>query len=400
MGNEVLNIDAFRGQAPAAAFRSTLNAMEESLADGIGQSYGVVHYKGKVWSLNYRGERKNFVRPDDGTPSTYIDVIILRQARQKSKSFYQQYDQNQSEGQRPLCSSLDGVAPDPDSMQKQAPACALCPRNEWKTNPVTGRKGRECSDYKRLAVLLLPTQTQAMFGTPLLEPVFLRVPAGSLNDLAIMGETMQKQGWHYASFITRVSFDPNEAHPKMIFRPLQALTDAEAPVVLPLREDTIAKRITGEDTTANISNGAPAIAPPAQQPVVTTGFVASVPPAQHPVVNGQVQPLAVAPLPQQTAPVYVQPAPQPVQQVQQPAPQPAPQPAAPMQPVNTGFAGLAPQPAVMDGKVIDMIPVQQPLAQQAQVNGGAPQQTVADVGQPEEADAALDARIAGLLKTA
>jgi hypothetical protein len=380
MANDVLNIDAFRGQAPAQAFRSALNVQEESLADGIGQSYYVVHYKGKVWSLSGRGERKNFVRPDDGTPSSYIDVIILRQARQKSKSFYQQYDTNASDGQRPLCSSIDGIVPDADSMQKQATACALCPRNEWKNNPVTGKKGRDCSDYKRLAVLLLPTQTQMMFGQPLMEPVFLRVPAGSLNDLATMGETMKAQGWHFSSFITRISFDPNEAHPKMIFRPLQALTDAEAPVVLPLRDDSIAKRITGEDNTANIAGAAqpPQIAAPSATPVVATGF------------SGAGSTQAPQPQAQQTQPVYVQP-----QMQVQPTPQPTPQP-VPMQPVNTGFAGVVNTGAAQGGKVLDMTP-QQPLAQQVQAGG---QQTVADVGAPEEADELLDQRIAGLLKTA
>lgn len=360
MSNAVVNIDAFRGQQMPAAFRNALNAAEESLADGIGQSYGVIHYKGKVWSLQYRGDRKNFVRPDDGTPSTYIDVIILRQARSKSKSFYQQFDANASDGQRPLCSSIDGVTPDSDSMQRQAQACALCPRNEWKVNPVTGKKQRECSDYKRLAVLLLPTQSQAMFGQPLMEPVFLRVPAGSLNDLATMGETMKAQGWHFSSFITRISFDPNEAHPKMVFRPLQALTDAEAPVVIPLRDDSIAKRITGEDPVANI----PAPVLPTQ-PVVTTGLAQPVVSPQPAVLNG---------VPQQ----------QPIQQqqLQHQAPQPVYAP-----PVATGFAGVMQQG--QGARVIEMAPNPQPQPT-------APVAT-ADVGVPQEADALLDAKIAGLL---
>ena len=69
-----------------------------------------------------------------------------------------------------------------------------------------------------------------------------------------------------------------------------------------------------------------------------------------------------------------------------------------MQPVSTGFAGLAPAVAAVNGKVIDMIPTPAPVAPAQQVVQA--QQTVADVGAPEEADAALDDRIAGLLKTA
>ena len=84
----------FGGTAkPAAAFAAALNSADpESLADGIGSSYGIIGYKGKVWSLRYRGEKHTFTRPDDNSPIGHIDVIILRQARVKSKSYYGKYD--------------------------------------------------------------------------------------------------------------------------------------------------------------------------------------------------------------------------------------------------------------------------------------------------------------------
>ncbi len=243
MGQELQLPDwAKKGQAQAFA---GLAPQADNLAEGIGQSYGVIGYKGKVWSLRSRGERHNIIRPDDGTPSAYIDVIILGSPPNKSKSFYKKFDAATSEGDRPICASIDGVVPDADVTQKQSDSCALCPRNVWKTDAQTGRKGRECTDYKRLAVLILPTQTTPILGSPLMEPVFLRVPPDSLNSLAIMGEGMATQGFHYSSYITRITFDPNKAHPCMVFRPLQGLTDGEAPVILDLRKDPIVGRITG-----------------------------------------------------------------------------------------------------------------------------------------------------------
>lgn len=259
----------------------------ESLAEGIGSSYGVIGYKGKVWSLRYRGEKKTFLRPDDGTPAGAIDVVILRQAHNKSKSFYEQYDPDQSDGKRPVCSSLNGIIPDADVTQKQAEACALCPRNVWKTD-ANGRKTRDCTDYKRLAVLVMPALTRAMLGEPLMEPVFLRVPPASLDNLAKMGETMAGQGWHFSSFVTRITFDPDQPHPKMIFTPVQPLTDQEAPAILALRNDVQAERITGEDQSGagqrpllSTVQPAPQIAPapvqpspqPAPAPARTTGFL-------------------------------------------------------------------------------------------------------------------------------
>jgi hypothetical protein len=79
-----------------------LNPQEENLSDGIGSSYGVLNYKGKVWSLRHRGEKKTFVRPDDGQPTGYIDVVILHQAKVKSKSYFKAYDPGgTSEGRAP-----------------------------------------------------------------------------------------------------------------------------------------------------------------------------------------------------------------------------------------------------------------------------------------------------------
>jgi len=242
-----INLDAFKGQAPSTAFAGAKDA--GSLADGIGSSYGVIGYRGKVWSLRYRGETHVFNRKDDGSPINYIDVVFLRDPGVKSKSYYAEgFNEGSSSGKRPTCASLNGIVPDADVQQKQSDTCALCPQNVWKKD-VSGRNVRGCSDYKQLAVLVLPQQTQDAMGVALNEPVFLRIPPASLNDLARVGEAMEKQGWHYFTFVTRISFAPNVAYPQFVFKPHQKLTDQEAEIVLQLREDPLAKRITGEEKT-------------------------------------------------------------------------------------------------------------------------------------------------------
>lgn len=240
----------------SAAFKAAFGAApQESLSEGIGAGYGVLSYKGKVWSLRYKGQNYIFNRQDDGTPSPYIDVIIVRQAKNKSKSYYAKYDPN-SAGERPICSSLDGIVPDADAAQKQAPNCATCPRNAWYTNS-EGRKTRDCTDYKRLAVLLMPDVTKRMLGTELHEPVFLRIPPASLTDLGTYGDMMEEMGYHYCSLVTRISFDPTQPHPKMVFKGISQLSDAEAPFVLAAREEGQTLRITGEDKVSSIRGAAP-----------------------------------------------------------------------------------------------------------------------------------------------
>jgi hypothetical protein len=277
-------------------------------------------------------------------------VIILRQGHTKSKSYYKSkadgggYDPDASEGKRPICASLDGITPDADVLEKQSEHCAICPRNVWTTS-ADGRKGRECTDYKRLAVLLSPALSARVLGAPLLEPAFLRVPPASLDGLAKFGEIAAGEGWHYSTFVTRISFDPDQPHPKFMFRKLVPLTDAEAPVVLPMREDALALRITGEDQHTEAVSRLETVKAPAQ--------LEKPKPAQKP----------------------------------KPKPEPAPEvPDTGFQVLNGGNKAAERATAVPPGE-----------------KGGGPaavsatEQTAEDVGEATESDAALDAKVNALL---
>jgi hypothetical protein len=407
MANDVTNPEAFSMTKPAAAF-AHIDPAAEDLSEGIGSSYGIIGYKGKVWTLRYRGEKYTFTsKMADGSlvTSNSIDVIIVGQAKGKSKSYYAAYDQNQSEGQRPICASLDGVVPDPDVQQKQSETCALCPRNVWKVD-ANGRKGRECSDYKRLAVLILPAQSAVLMGgAPLMESVFLRVPPASLNNLAVMGERMSRQGWAPITYITKISFDSPLPHPQLIFQEVRGLKDAEAAIVLPFYTDPQTLRIIGADQDRKVL--AAPVSPPAAAlpPTAAPAPVAFAPPPAP-----QPAPVAFAPPPApQPAPVAFAPPPAPMvaalptvavtatplaTEIKLPPPN---APATPPQGVrvdeiNTGFASPAsltlaptpgsgpPKPAIITGQVTA------PAAQ-----------TAADTGEAEFSDAALDARIAVLM---
>lgn len=254
MTNEM---EVWENEKPLALFDGVKDEMD--LGGGVSNSYGVIGYRGKVWSLRYNGEINMFLRPDDGTPRGYIDVVILRAAEVKSKSYYPVWEEGTT-GKRPDCASIDGVRPDKDVVNKQAEVCALCPRNQWYTND-KGKKTQDCSDYKRLAVFLLeqvpgtgtdtvPPQWKpyTYAGEPLLEPVFLRIPGGSLRELKAFGDEKAAKGYSPISFITRLSFVPGESYPKFVYQAKAPIRDVElAKIVLTLRDDTVAKRITGEE---------------------------------------------------------------------------------------------------------------------------------------------------------
>lgn len=389
-GTDLMNVSAFKGLAPAAAFAAALDANAESLADGIGSSYGIVGYKGKVWSLRLRGETYLFTRADDGSPAAFLDCIVLRSPGYKSKSFYPPGTfQDGQIGTRPTCAALDGVTPDADILAPQNNACATCTRNVFKLN-AEGRKTRDCSDYKRLSILILPSMTKALLGAPLMEPVFLRVPAASLNDLALLGEGMQAQGFHYSSYITRIGFNPEKPHPQMTFRALQALTDREAPLVLPMREDPVALRITGENETG--VNKQARIAP------VQTAGAATPDPAIEAAKHEAARAAAVAEATRVANAAKAAAA----EAAKQEAARLAALAAAAAAPVDTGLVdtgfgdvGAAPvtaavtngQPAIAAG-LLDAGPAVAPVTTT---------NTVSDTGAPEEADSDLDARVAALL---
>lgn len=381
MAQELINAAAFQGGMDAS-FQAELDASSESLSDGIGGSYGIIKYKGKQWSLVYRGEQFYF-RGADGYGSPFIDVIILQQARIKSKSYFPNYEEGSTEA--PLCASIDGVVPDVGVPQKQAEACALCPRNVWKNSP-DGKKVRECQDYKRIAVLLLPNVSAGLLGQPLLEPVFLRIPGASLQGLALMGDELLKKGVHFSSAVVRIDFDPTMAYPKMRFMAIQKLGPKEAPVVLGLRKDPLALRIIGEGEQRPQLAAPVATAPAPQQQRVETGLtgVIDVPAsANTPPANQTPPPRPQAPPPPATQVAPPPPAPAPAQQAIPPqAPSPPTPAPAPASPVDTGFGGVTQTTP----------PAPPPQAAPATT----PAQT-SDTGQATDADAALDARIAALM---
>ena len=374
--------DWMKTARPSAAFAGV--DPNESLAEGIGAGYPVIGYKGKIWSIRQRGENHIFLRPDDGTPVSYIDVVILRQAKVKAKSYYLpgEFEEQASAGKRPICASIDGVRPDPDAQQKQSLVCATCPKNEWRKDQ-NGKNTRDCADYKRLAVFIIPNQTVRLFGQPLMEPAFLRVPPASLQALAVFGDNMAQQGWPYSSFITRISFDPTKAHPEFLFKAIQMLTDGEAATVVTMRNDLGSQRITGEDEITRREVQYKALGGPTQSGATQLGQQAR---AAAGLSNG------IAPSP---APVPVV-ASQPVQQ------------ALPNPPVSDWGAVPNTKPAAEEPKTVDLPaqgggafgfaappPEPNPNPQPGAMVG----QTAEDVGSAVE-DPDLDAKIAAMLQTA
>jgi hypothetical protein len=71
-----------------------------------------------------------------------------------------------------------------------------------------GSKGFECSNSKRLAVAMV---------NAIDDPMLIRVPGASLKGLTAYADTLAKRGVVYQQVVTKVSFDPQVAHPQLVF---------------------------------------------------------------------------------------------------------------------------------------------------------------------------------------
>jgi hypothetical protein len=347
----------------AVSTRFATAPKENDLSAGVQVGFGLIGYKGKVWSTRYRGTENALMRPDGDGPMNSIEVVILKSSAHVSKIWY---ENGYTEGSNaaPDCFSTNGVTPDMGSKKKQATACALCTKNQWGSRITPqGKQGKACGDSKRLAIVPLPDIANEGLGGPML----LRVPAASLGDLASFGEKMQNMGYPYYSIGVRIAFDAKEAYPKFVFGAIRPLRDDEADLVLKMRDEP--------QVTCILAEGSETEAP--QQALASPASVFEQPPqtVQQPVQQ-PVQTVQAAPAPTST---IVQATPQPT----------AAQPAPTSQATAGDFGGRAvPQQAE---------PAQTAAAAPATQQAAA--QTAPEVA-PSDFEKALDAQLDALLPAA
>ena len=228
---------------------------DTALDAGVTSGYPILRIKGKVWTITRGGADPHvLMRPDGDGPRNSVDLVLLQAAVPISKIFYSQYEEGAAKA--PECYSNNGIVPHPNSTAKQHSNCAECPQNKWGSRITTaGKPGKACRDSKRVAVSPLGDIRNEAFGGPML----LRVPADSLKEFANYAKQMRSMGYPYYAVGTKISFDPNEAYPKLVLTPLPPLNDAQADAVMELRDGFQVKEILSEGS--DMVHATPQIAP-------------------------------------------------------------------------------------------------------------------------------------------
>jgi len=230
------------GQARApAAMRSRLAggvATNRNFADGVRDAFPMLSIKGKVFRIRMDGQETPLIDQQTRQVIPFLDVVLCNASRMISKAFYISGFADDGSFSPPDCWSLDGIKPDPSVANKQNPTCVNCRHNAFGSapsrNPEEGKRGgKACADARRIAVMM-PGQ----LGDPNKEPMtfLMRVPATSLKSLKAYAQMLERQGWEPAACVTRLSFDYNEAYPKLVFNFVDGLNDAEFDQVLKIAE--------------------------------------------------------------------------------------------------------------------------------------------------------------------
>lgn len=246
-----------------------------ALAAGIRPSFASVTFKGKTWGIRYRGNTHQLLARDPNTGQVLgaiptIDVIVIKSATAISKSFYME-KYKEGDFNQPDCWSTNGQVPDPAAPKKQSATCRGCRWDAFGSRTMDdGRKGKACSDNKRVAVVPAGDIKNEIYGGPML----LKLPPSAFNGLSELQAQLLQQGYNYYAVVMRLSFDFNAAFPKIEFTPIRTLNDHEMTEVLALQDDPTVERILSEElfeVSADPNQPAPE-AQQARQPETYTGL--------------------------------------------------------------------------------------------------------------------------------
>ena len=112
-----------------------------------------------------------------------VEMIVLHSVFE-NQMYANKYDANNP--QPPICYALgetdDELAPHADSAKPQATSCAVCPNNDWGSDPGGGR-GKACKNTRRLGIIAAPDAKDAV-NVAKAEVAMAKLPVTSVKNWA------------------------------------------------------------------------------------------------------------------------------------------------------------------------------------------------------------------------
>ena len=281
-------------------------------------SIGSVSLDGKKFTLKYGQNEETLTDPTTKFPLQFFDCVVIAANNAVTKTFYDKPKQPGktaagSDDSKPVCTSLDGVQPEPGVAKPQSQYCKDCRWNRF--NAIPGRVGKPCQDNKRIVVVPAWDIDNEKWGGPML----LRLPPATFAPfdqyMASFKRASQQAGVNILPYrvITRLSFDP-VAQFALNFQRMEFLDEPRMIRAKAWRQDERTERVLHISST-QVDRDAGSEEHAAPPPAAASAQTAA---------DAQAAARAAQQAAYQPAPA---PAPAPVAQAPTPAPAPAPAPA-------------------------------------------------------------------------
>ena len=193
-----------------------------------------------------------------------MNVVIVKAAPKVSRIFYAG-SYVEGETVSPTCWSSDSQRPDEKVKDKQSATCLTCPKNIKGSGQ---GESRACRYQQRLAVVLDNEVNKEEVYQLVLPPTSV-FGDGEKNKLPLQAYArhLKNHGTPITGVVTEMRFDTASPTPKLVFKPVRAVTEEEYEVVQRLKdspEAVAAVTLTVAQTDGVRDKPKPALAAPVE----------------------------------------------------------------------------------------------------------------------------------------
>ena len=257
---------------PAHLRNLELDATTKALMGSGGGSGKRISIKGGVFRMIVDG--KEIAQNEDRA----MPIVIVAANPHVSRSYYAD---TYVEGQilAPSCWSNDGVSPDSKVSEPQSGKCATCAQNI--AGSASSGTGRACRYSQRLAVTLENDLKGDVYQLTLpAQSIFGNVENGKM-PLQAYAKFLGSHGLPITAVVTEMRFDTASATPKLTFKALRPLEEAEMALAQEKGQSAEAKAAIAS-TPATLDGAKPkAVAAPAPEPKAETEAVEEAEPTKR-----------------------------------------------------------------------------------------------------------------------
>lgn len=214
--NAVVNF--IPNKLPAHLRKAEVSEITKALAGGGAGGGKRVSIKGGVFRLIVDGKEVGKV------DERHLDVVIVAAAPKVSRQYYATSFDEDTAPTAPDCWSPDGEAPDASSKAMQSDRCITCPMNAKGSG-----KGdsRACRFQQRVAVVLANDIEGDVLQLSLPATSLFGKEDGDNRPLQAYARWLAAQNIGVDALVTRMNFDTDVANPKLFFKPVRWLEEAE-----------------------------------------------------------------------------------------------------------------------------------------------------------------------------